>query len=120
MASKIKLTSNFRAVKGASDDAVKELIGKATDKMHDTAQLKMQRVVEKRGYELNPGDIEKEKSDKDGKITYGKWYGHFFEYGTVFISPMPFMKPGHRAGRKVIRNDAPEVFEKWFKRKAVR
>lgn len=113
---RVKITSNFRAARDAADDAVKELIREGTDAMHDTASDRLERGAGRRGYDL-PREIRKEVSSRDGKIIYEPWYGRFFEYGTVHIQAMPFIRPGSRAGRKVIKN-SPEVFEKWFRRKA--
>ena len=114
----IKLTSNFHAAKKAGNDAIEDLINKATDEMHDKAQLRLQQGAEKRGYDLDPGDIEKETFGKDGKITFKQWWGRFFEYGTIYIQAVSFMRPGHRAGRKYIKDKAPDIFEGWFRRKA--
>lgn len=114
---KVRLESNFRKVLQASDLATAELIARATDRMQEVAAERLDRSSGRRGYNLSGSDITKEIRPKDGRISYPHWYGRFFEYGTVRITAMPFMRPGHRAGRKTIRL-APEVFDRWFKRRA--
>lgn len=118
MASKMKLTSNFRAAKDAGHDALQELIEKGTEAMHETAEARLEKGASRRGYDL-PRDVEKDVGRLDGKISYAHWYGHFFEYGTTFIAALPFIRPGHRAGRKVVKDKgtASAIFEKWMRRK---
>ena len=111
------LRSNFHAAKLAGDDAISEVIEKATEAMRDTAEARLDKGASRRGYDL-PRDVEMSRSRMDGQIRYSHWWGRFFEYGTVHIAALPFIRPGHRAGRKVVKNDSPEVFEKWMNRKA--
>jgi hypothetical protein len=113
---KTNLVSNFHVAKRAGTNAIEELIREATGEMHDKAQLRLQQQAGQRDYELDPGDIEKEVSDRDGKISYGPFYGRFFEFGTVSIQAMPFIRPGHRAGRKHVRTKAPDVFDRWMRK----
>lgn len=115
---RIKVTSNFRAARNAGHEAIEELISKATDEMQDKAQLRLQQGAQRRDYDLDPGDIQKNTLGKSGRITYDKWYGRFFEYGTVYIQALPFMRPGARAGRKYVKDKAPDIFQGWFNRKA--
>jgi hypothetical protein len=115
---RVVLRSNFRAVKGAGHDALAELIEKATDEMERTATTKISQASERRGYNISTEHLEAGHSDDDGWIRFTQFWGRFFEYGTVYIAAMPFMRPAHRAGRKVIKTDASHVFQKWFNRKA--
>jgi HK97 gp10 family phage protein len=117
MANKVKLQSNFLAARSAGRSAISELIEQGTEAIQETAQQRLEKAAGRRGYDLSADDITKEVSGMDGRIEYEPWYGRYFEFGTVTIQAMPFMRPGHRAGRKVVKNAEP-VFEKWFRKKA--
>jgi hypothetical protein len=112
------LRSNFKAAEAAGDDAIAELIQKGTERMHEVAAGRLDKAAGQRGYNLYSTDLDMHIGDDDGRIEYKPFYGKFFEYGTVHIQAMPFIRPGYRAGRKLVKEDAPEVFVKWFNRKA--
>jgi HK97 gp10 family phage protein len=115
---KLKVTSNFKACKGASDEAISELVRKATDAMEETTKDRIAKTAGRRGYNLSPDQVRKDVTDDEGTIRLEEFYWRFFEYGTTRIAAMPSLRPGHRAGRKIVKNDAGEIFEKWMRRKA--
>ena len=115
---RLVLKSNFKAAKKAGHDALEELVREATEKMHETAADRLDKAAGQRGYNLFGTDISFDVNELDGKIEYPHFYGRFFEMGTTHIQAMPFMRPGHRAGRKYVTQEAPDVFEKWLRRKA--
>jgi hypothetical protein len=116
------MRSNFATARKMGDAAMADLIHVATDKMHEVAQTRLESQASRRGYNLDAGDIDKQELPMDGRISYPHFYGRFFEYGTVHIPALPFIRPGHRAGRKVIKNQgiAAGVFKKWIPRARVR
>jgi hypothetical protein len=116
---KLILHSNFRKAREAGQDATQELIEKATDRMQETASKRLEAGASRRGYAL-PRTIEKDIGRMEGKIRYPHFFGRFFEYGTAHIGAVSFMRPGHRAGRKVVRNDAPDIFDGWMRKARVR
>ena len=118
MASKVKLSSNFRTAIKAGDDAVEHAISEGTDAMDNEASKRISRAAEQRGYELDMADLSKEKSGKDGSITMEQWWWRFFEFGTVYIQAIPALGPGHRKGRKVVKDILEDDFEGWIRRKA--
>lgn len=115
---RVVLRSNFRLAKKAGKEAVADAIEKATETMHDEASNRLDKAAGARGYNLYSTDIDFETSDEDGKIVYRKFYGKFFEYGTVYIPPIPFMRPAHRKGRKRLLDELGDNFEKWVRRRA--
>jgi hypothetical protein len=86
--------------------------------MHETAGQRLDGQAGQRGYNLYSTDLSFHVTDDEGTIEYEPFYGRWFEYGAAQIQAMPFMRPGHRAGKKVVKDDAPEVFDRWMRRKA--
>lgn len=117
MAPKMKLVSNFPAVKKASHDAIKNARDLAINAAEGEAEKRLERVDDTRGYEL-PIDIKQEHQGLGGKIEYAPWYGRFFEYGTVYIPASPFMRPAHRKMRKVFKDTMADDFEGFVRKKA--
>jgi hypothetical protein len=115
---KMKLVSNFRAAEKAGHEAVALAIHHAVDEGQETAAKRLDMQAGKRGYDLQGSDVEKEAWAKDGKISYAPFYGKWFEYGTVHIQAMPFIRPGHRRMRKVFIAAMGADFEKWISRRA--
>lgn len=117
--SRVILRSNFRAVSAGAQDAMQDAIRKATDEMEDTAERAIERANNTRGWNL-PEDIQQETSADDGKISYDHFFGRWFEYGTVYIPPAPFMRPAHRKGRARLISELDDNFEGWIRRRAGR
>lgn len=117
---RIKIVSHFKEAEKAGHVAIHELLQLAGDKMAETAAQRLDSAAGQRGYNLYSTDLALSVSTKDAKLSYPKFYGRFFEYGTPTIQAMPFMRPGHRAGRKVIRETAGVVFARNMRRVQVR
>ena len=102
----------YEAVRAARDHALDE--GEAE------AEKRLQRANDSRGWNL-PGDIEQEKTGhQSGLIRYGDWFGKFFEYGTVYIAPAPFMRPAHRKMRRRFLDEMGDNAEPFIRRKVGR
>ena len=53
-----------------------------------------------RDYNLDPGAVKSRVDMLDGGIGVDEFYWRWFEYGTVKLQAMPFIRPGYRAMRK--------------------
>jgi HK97 gp10 family phage protein len=116
--SKVKLVSNFPAVKKAGTEFVRKAVDDALEQGQQTANQRIERNDARRDYNL-PADVNQERVGfQSGKITYDHWWGRFFEYGTVFIPAVPFMRPAHRVMRKTFIGMMGSEFEGWVKRRA--
>jgi hypothetical protein len=113
-----KLKSNFRAAIKASDEAVADAIRKGTEAMEAEAAKRISRAADQRGYELTTADLEMTVTSKQGTLAHKQWWWRFFEFGTVYITPVSALGPGHRKGRKVLKDTLDDDFEKWIRRKA--
>jgi hypothetical protein len=112
------LVSNFPAVKKAAYEVVQKARDAALLDGENTANDRLERNDVARGYDL-PVDVKKENiGHQSGKIVYDHFYGRMFEYGTVFIQAMPFMRPGHRKMRKTFLDVMDDDFEGFVKRRA--
>lgn len=107
---RVVIRSNFPAVKRAGWEAVQEAreLWKATGK--ETAEKKATDQAATRGYALQVGVDAENIGFQSARITptthssrWGDdpWFLRFFEYGTVFIPAMPFMRPAARKANKV-------------------
>lgn len=98
---RLSLESNFPAAKRAGWEAVQAARKAALDAGEHTAETRLERIDDSRGYEL-PIDVQQENiGHQSGRIFYPQWYGRFFEYGTTYIHAQPFIRPAHRQMRKV-------------------
>lgn len=115
---RVKLESRFPAVREAAHDAVRHARDHALNEGEHEAEKRLERVDDRRGYDL-PINIEQEKTGfQSGKIFYDEWYGRFFEYGTVRIPAAPFMRPAHRKMRKVFLADLEGELDGFIRRRA--
>ena len=114
---KVTLTSRFPAAKRGMWEAVSAARDKALNEGEAEAEKRLERANDAHGWNL-PMDIEQEKTGhQSGLIRYPDWWGKFFEYGTVYIQPAPFMRPAHRKMRKVFRDELGEEAPKWIRKK---
>jgi HK97 gp10 family phage protein len=117
---RIHLESRFPAVKKGMYDAVRHARDRALDEGEHEAENRLERANDSRGYNL-PTEIEQEKTGhQSGLIRYGEFYGKWFEYGTVYIAPSPFMRPAHRKMRKRFLDEMDGNVEKFIRRKVGR
>lgn len=81
------------------------------------AKNRLQRGESQRGYSLNTlYDTIHQESDGTlrGKVVAGggdAWYGRLFEYGTVYITAIPFMRPASRKMRKTFMLEMGGLFK---------
>ncbi len=118
MAKAVSLKSNFKVCRDVADDLKKKAIREGTEAMEAEAAKRISRAADVRGYELTTADLETEVSDDEGTLRHAKFWWRFFEYGSVYIAPIPALSPGHRKGRKVVREVLGDDFEKWIRRRA--
>jgi HK97 gp10 family phage protein len=117
LASKVRLESRFPAVKKAAYEVVQKARDEALDEGEQTANQRIERGNASRGYNL-PADVEQENiGHQSGRIFYEHFYGKWFEYGTVFIPAMTFMRPAHRKMRKKFQDVMGDDFEKFVRRR---
>lgn len=113
-----RLTSRFAAVEEAKFELVRHARDVALEAGQQLANQKIERFDRQRDYNLD-ADVSKQNLGwQSGKILYDHWWGKFFEYGTVYIQAMPFMRPAHRRMRKVFLTVMGPEFEGFIKRKA--
>jgi len=126
---RMKIHSNFPAVKRAGYEAVAEAREIWLETAQSTAQEKVTSQAETRGYALQVG-IEKERRGHQSARIYTtahseRWgedpfYLKWFEYGSVNIPAMPFMRPAARKANKAFVLALGEHLEGKIRRAAVR
>jgi hypothetical protein len=107
--SKLTIRHEFPAVKKAAHELVQQAREVWLETSAEEAERKAQSQAATRGYALQVG-IDKERlgfqSARISAVTHSERHGddpfflRFFEYGTVFIQAMPFIRPGARKGNK--------------------
>lgn len=113
MANRIVLQSHFKEAIREADKETREAIEKAVREGEKAANIAIERTNTRRGYNL-PTTVESFHSEKSGGIQAGsEFWWKFFEYGTVFIDAVPFIRPGHRKMRAVFKEEMGELFEGW-------
>lgn len=107
--SRMTIESQFPAVKKAGWETVQKAREVWLEVAEETAQSKVSDQAATRGYDLQVG-IEKERlgfqSARIFAATHSSrwgndpWFLRFFEYGSVNIPAMPFMRPASRKANK--------------------
>jgi HK97 gp10 family phage protein len=114
---RVVLESRFPAAKW---DAIQNARDRALDEGEHEAENRLERANDARGYNL-PTEIEQEKTGhQSGLIRYGEFYGKWFEYGTVYIAPSPFMRPAHRKMRRRFLDEMGDEAPKFIRRRVGR
>lgn len=121
------IQSNFPAVKRAAWETVQEARELWLEVGQETAQDKVDSQASTRGYNLSIG-IGKERlgfqsarifttahSEKWGD---DPWWTRFYEYGTVYIPAMPFIRPAARKANKAFVAKMGAQLEGKIRRKA--
>ena len=117
---RVVLESRFPAVKKGMHDAVQHARDRALDEGEAEAEKRLERANDARGYNL-PMEIEQEKTGfQSGLIRYEPFYGKWFEYGTVYIAPAPFMRPAHRKMRRRFLDEMGDEAPKFIRRRVGR
>jgi HK97 gp10 family phage protein len=128
--SRIRIVNRFPAAREAAYETVQFARELALREGKDVANAKIASGAARRSYE-DLGDslhVEEEKIGfQSGKIyvtAHSEQWGddpfwaRFFEYGTTFISAMPFMRPGSRAMRKTFIGVMGKDFEGFIRRRS--
>ena len=105
----MSIRSEFPAVKRAGHEAVQEARELWLETGAEEGEKKAASQAGTRGYALQVG-IDKERvgfqSARITAVTHSEkwgddpWFLRFFEYGTVFIPAMPFIRPAARKANK--------------------
>jgi HK97 gp10 family phage protein len=117
---KIRMESRFPAVKKAAYEVVQKARDEALIEGQEETQKRIEKGAASRGYDLDPFVVEKENiGHQSGRIFVPseKWYYRFFEFGTVYIPAMTFMRPAHRKMRKKFKDVMGDDFEKFVRRR---
>lgn len=106
---RMRIESSFPAVKKAGWETVQEAREVWLGVAQETAQAKVNDQAATRGYELQVG-IEKDRIGQQSARIFttahsskwgnDPWFLRFFEYGSVQIPAMPFMRPAGRKANK--------------------
>jgi hypothetical protein len=117
---RVVLESRFPAAKKGMWDAIQNARDRALDEGEHEAENRLERANDARGYN-QPTEIEQEKTGhQSGLIRYGEFYGKWFEYGTVYIAPSPFMRPAHRKMRRRFLDEMGDEAPKFIRRRVGR
>ena len=118
MASKTYLKSNLGKVLHEIGEGMEELRDEWRDTAEDTAKSTLARKEAQRGYSLNTlyDGIEGENRANNGAAVVSDWPSgvpvpRFFEYGTVHIDPLPYLRPAKRKADKVLKDKAKRVMQ---------
>jgi HK97 gp10 family phage protein len=117
------LKSNFKLAAREAHKGLEDAVEKWMDVGEDTAKETLTKREAQRGYSLNTlySSISSEKrGDLDAAIKVTAWYAHFFEYGTRYIDPMPFLRPAKSKADKAFREEAKDKIQQRVKRAAIR
>ena len=106
---RVKIEGSFKAVKEAGWETAREAREIWLRTAEETAQHKVSDQAASRGYELQVG-IEGERLGHQSARVFADthsskwgndpWFLRFFEYGSVTIPAMPFMRPAARKANK--------------------
>jgi hypothetical protein len=109
MAGKLTIRHEFPAVKKAAWETVQQAREVWLETAAEEAEKRAASQAATRGYALQIG-IDKERlgfqSARIAAVTHTErwgddpWFLRLFEYGTVYIQAMPFIRPGARKGNK--------------------
>jgi hypothetical protein len=87
----------------ARDKALKAGVAAANDSLKSTNAAK--------DYNLPVDVTSQTDGKKKGAIGYPHFYGGWFEYGTVFIGAVPFIRPGGQAMAKAFQQETQDNVE---------
>jgi HK97 gp10 family phage protein len=119
---RVRIESNFPAVKRAAWETVQTARELALSAGKETAIRKVQSLNDSRGYNLPEDEIDKENIGFQSGRVYigggGEFYWRFFEYGTRYIPAYPMIRPASRVMRKIFLAEMGTNLEKFIKRRA--
>ena len=100
------IRSNFKLVPGAVEEGIKDAAEDWRRTVEETARANLTKKESRRGYALNTlyDEIRSEMlGDTDARVVAPTFYARWFEYGTRFIEPMPFLRPAKTKGDRVFK-----------------
>lgn len=104
------LKSNVRKlIREVEGRGLPEMIDEWKNMGQGTAQENVLKQESARGYDLHElyeSISAEDRGQLSAAIVVSAWYAHFFEYGTRFIDPMPFLRPAKRKADKTFRDHA--------------
>lgn len=118
--SRMRVESQFPAVKKAAWDTVKEAREVWLEVAQETAESKAESQAATRGYELQVGIGKERLGEQSARIfastvtsKWGNdpWILRFFEYGAVHIPAMPFVRPASRKANKAFKEHMGDKLE---------
>jgi hypothetical protein len=127
MAKAVSIRSEFPAVKKAAYETVREARTVWLSVAKETAEAKAADQAATRGYALQVGikpELLGHQSARIIAVTHTKrwgddpWILRLFEYGTVFIKAMPFIRPAARKANKAFVATMDGKLEGKIRRKA--
>jgi HK97 gp10 family phage protein len=119
LANKVKIVSNFPAVKKAAYETVQHSRELALAAGKETAIRKVEQLNEQRGYNLPEDEIDKENIGfQSGRVFIGggdEFWWRFFEYGTAYIPAFPMIRPASRVMRKIFLAEMEGTLDRFIK-----
>ena len=104
MASKMIVRSNFRAAKEGAREGLGVAVEAWKEETESQAKNILSRREAQRGYSLDTlyASIQGEANLAllTAHVATEPFYSHFFEYGTIYIEPLPFLRPAKSKGDK--------------------
>ena len=116
--SKMHIESNFLKAAAAGREATAFAVEQAVKEGKRKAAERIDSAAGRRGYNLSGSAVKSEWHGLDGGIGVEEFWWRFFEYGTLHMAAMPFLRPGHRAMRKSFIEWMGVDFEGWISRRA--
>lgn len=113
--------SNFSLVPEAMDEVIRQGADKWLDTTETYAKSNLARQEARRDYNLNDmyAAIHGERDGLSGAVVKaGPWYSFYFEFGTLKIEPMPYLRPAKRKGDKVFIDHCKDNSEQVIRRRA--
>lgn len=98
MATNFRITDDrLKEVTQNAEKALRSAVAKAADAGESEARGKVTEANQAREYNLPVDDIQSEADGMEARVFATQPYWPYFEYGTVFIDPVPFIRPARQA-----------------------
>jgi hypothetical protein len=101
---KVIIKSNFHRAKEGAKAGMEAAVNSWIEATENAAKENLTRQESNRGYFLDTMYEEIDGhhlgGDLRARVVSGPFYARFFEYGTVHIDPMPFLRPAKAKGDK--------------------
>jgi hypothetical protein len=121
----VRVKANFKKAAKAGDEIVAKAVAEAIKEGEKTAKNRIELNSAGRGYNLDSSLVQSEVStavgsfsgfmNTSGRIWVEDFWWRFFEYGTLYIPAMPFLRPAAgRAGHvftRIVTDNLPKEIE---------